>query len=170
MSFHDAQGNASPAPGAHNISHLRVADVIGDRSEIYSLRPEDTVEAAAQKLKNWRVRTAAVTDDVGNVAGILGQSDISSRVVAAGIDPRAVAVRDVMTGEPICIDIETDLLTCVRVMRQHGISHIVLTRPTPEGEQYFGMVSANDVLGVLAHADSQDTSRVMHELAGGTNA
>ena len=73
-----------------------------------------------------------------------------------------------MTREPVCIDVETDLLTCVRVMRQHGISHIVLTRPTPEGEQYFGMVSANDVLGVLSHTDSQDTSQVMHELAGGT--
>src|SRR5688572_7542183 len=81
--------------GGRGISQLRAVDVIGDRTEIYALRPEDTVESAAQKLKGWRVRTSAVCDDVGNVAGILGQSDISSRVVAAGLDPKAVDVRSV---------------------------------------------------------------------------
>lgn len=171
--------NQPPSPGSgslhghegsgHHISTLRAADVIGDRTEIYALRPEDTIESAAQKLKNWRVRTVGVTDEVGNVAGILGQSDISSRVVAAGLDPKRVPVREVMTVEPICVDVETDLLTCVRVMRQNGISHIVLTQPTPEGEQYFGMISANDVLGVIANAGAEG-SDWMKEFAGGTTA
>jgi predicted transcriptional regulator len=144
---------------------MRAADVIGDRTDIYALRPEHTVEVAAQKLKDWRVRTIAVTDDVGNVAGILGQSDIASRVVAAGLDPKSVPVREVMTREPICVDVETDLLTCVRIMRQHGISHIVLTRTNAEGEQYFGMISANDVLGVVARMGTE-VDFVVREFAG----
>jgi predicted transcriptional regulator len=141
---------ASHGSGDQHIAYLRAADVIGTRTEIYSLRPTDSVEAAAQKLKRWRVRTSAVCDDVGNVVGIFGQSDIASRVVAAGLDPKAAVVREVMTTQPICMDIETDVLTCVRTMRSNGISHIVLTRTNAEGEQYFGMISANDVLGVIA--------------------
>jgi hypothetical protein len=35
-------------------------------------------------------------------------------------------------------------------MQTHRISHIALTRTTAEGEQYFGMVSANDILGVVS--------------------
>jgi signal-transduction protein with cAMP-binding, CBS, and nucleotidyltransferase domain len=149
---HAPGGHADASHRGHDqpIAHLRAADVIGNRTEIYSLRPADTVEAAAQKLKRWRVRTSAVCDDVGNVAGILGQSDIASRVVAAGLDPKTALVRDVMTIEPVCVDVETEVLTCARMMREHGISHIVLTRTTAEGEQYFGMISANDVLGVIS--------------------
>jgi predicted transcriptional regulator len=164
-------GAASKGHGSdvHHITHLRAADVIGDRTEIYSLRPEHTVETAAQKLKDWRLRTIAVTDDVGNVAGIFGQSDIASRVVAAGLEPRSVAVRDVMTHEPVCVDVETDLLTCVRIMRRHGISHIVLTRTCAEGEQYFGMISANDVLGVIARLGTEGNFW-FRELAGEVQA
>jgi predicted transcriptional regulator len=129
---------------------MRAADVIGTRTEIYALGPNDCVEVAAQKLKEWRVRTSAVCDDVGNVVGIFGQSDIASRVVAAGLDPKTARVRDVMTVQPVCADVETDMLTVVRIMRHNGISHVVLTRTTAEGEQYYGMISANDVLGVIA--------------------
>jgi signal-transduction protein with cAMP-binding, CBS, and nucleotidyltransferase domain len=150
--------------GIHHISSLRAADVIGDRQEIYALNPGDTVEVAAQKLKHWRVRTIAVCDDVGNVAGIFGQSDIASRVVASGLDPRTVAVREVMTREPVCVDVETDVLTCVRTMRRNGISHIVLTRTNAEGEQYFGMISANDVLGVVGRLEA-DSSGWFKEFA-----
>ncbi len=147
-----------------NIVSLRVVDVIGNRTEIFALRPGDTVEFAAQKLARWHVRTAAVCDDVGNLAGIFGQSDISTRVVAAGIDPKTAQVRDVMTAEPISADVETDLLTCVRLMQHHGVSHIALTRTTAEGEQYFGMVSANDILGVVSR--QVGSSDWMREFAG----
>ncbi len=139
----------------HHIIHWRAADAIGERTEIYALRPEQTVESAARMLKDWHVRTIAVTDDVGNVAGVFGHSDIASRVVAAGLDPRTVALREVMTHEPVCCDVETDLLTCVRIMRERGISHVVLTRTTAEGEQYYGMLSANDILGVVARGTSE---------------
>src|SRR6188768_906495 len=124
MATNDEEVQQSEQPSRH-ISQLRAVDVIGDRTEIYALRPGDPVEVAAQKLQRWKVRTVAVTDDVGNVAGILGQSDISSRVVASGLDPKAVPVREVMTVEPVCVDVETDVLTCVRLMRKHGISHVV---------------------------------------------
>ena len=167
MSPNDTPGSAADIeqPG-HHIRHLRAADVIGDRTQIYAIRPEDTIETAAVKLKDWRVRTIAVTDDVGNVSGVFGQSDIASRVVAAGLDPRHVPVRDVMTGDPVCVDVETDLLTIVRVMQQHGISHVVLTRPTPEGEQYFGMISANDVLRVIASGGSAGREMVSEFASG----
>jgi predicted transcriptional regulator len=154
MTSNDTPHFAEHAPSSHenlgNIAVIRVADVIGERIEIFALRPGDTVESAAQKLARWHVRTAAVCDDVGNLAGIFGQSDISARVVAAGLDPKSTIVQDVMTSDPISADIETDMLTCVRLMRRHGISHIALTRTTAEGEQYFGLVSANDILGVVA--------------------
>lgn len=174
MSVNEMKGRGPDATGVgassgHHIKHFRAADVIGERTEIYSLRPEQTVEVAAQRLKDWHVRTIAVTDDVGNVAGVFGQSDIASRVVAAGLDPKTLPLREVMTREPLCVDVETDLHTCVQIMRQNGISHIVLTRTTAEGEQYFGMISANDVLGVIARMGSEGTSWVQ-EFAGGSNA
>lgn len=151
---------------ASPISHIRAADVVGERVEIFAIDPTDSVESAAQKLRNWRVRTSAVCDDVGNVSGILGQSDIASRVVAAGLDPRSVLVREVMTREPVCVDVETDVMTCVRLMRKRGISHLVLTRTNAEGEQYFGMISANDVLGVVARLATDDGNTWFRELAG----
>ncbi len=171
MSSNDSSASAQRIAGlAHSvaapISHLRAVDVVGDRTEIFAMNPQDSVEVAAQKLRNWHVRTSAVCDDVGNVAGIFGQSDIASRVVAAGLDPKHVAVREVMTREPVCVDVETDLMTCVRLMRRHGISHLVLTRTNAEGEQYFGMISANDVLGVVARLATDEGTAWFRDLAG----
>jgi predicted transcriptional regulator len=142
-----------------------VADVIGQRTDVYALRPGDTVEVAAQKLKRWRVRTVPVADDVGIVVGILGQSDISSRVVAAGLDPKTASVQEVMTPDPVSVDLEADLFTCVQLMRRHGISHIVVTRTNAEGEQHYGTISATDLLGVMAR--QAGSTPWMEELAEG---
>lgn len=170
MTPNDSVASAQHVTGlAHSIaapiSHLRAADVVGDRTDIFAMRPSDSVESAAQKLRNWHVRTSAVCDDVGNVAGIFGQSDIASRVVACGLDPKHVVVREVMTCEPVCVDVETDLMTCVQLMRRHGISHLVLTRTNAEGEQYFGMISANDVLGVVARLATDEGNAWFRDLA-----
>ncbi len=152
-----AASNRNDHPPVQHLTHLKAADVIGARTEIYALRPEHSVATAARMLRDWRVRTVAVIDDVGNVAGIFGQSDIASRVVAAGLDPQTVVVRNAMTIDPECVDVETDLITCIHTMRRRKISHLVLTRTTAEGEQYFGMISGNDVLGAVARlsGDSQ---------------
>jgi signal-transduction protein with cAMP-binding, CBS, and nucleotidyltransferase domain len=170
MSLKDPNGAATGSAAAEHgltgiVSRTRVADIVGDRSELYCLGPNETVEAAARKLKEWHVRTATVCDDSGNVVGVLGQSDISSRVVAAGLDPHSTAIRDVMTADPQCADLETDLLTVVHLMRGRGISHIVLTRTTAEGEQFYGMISASDIMGVLASQAGPD-SIWMNDLAG----
>lgn len=165
MPSHEGLGSATQASDTrHQLTHMRAVDIVGDRTEIYSLSPSDSVETAAQKLKNWRVRTSAVCDDVGNVVGIFGQSDIASRVVAAGLDPKTIIVRQAMTSEPVTVDVESDLLTVVRIMRKHGISHVILTRTTAEGEQHFGNISANDILGVIARLDT--TTDLFRELAG----
>jgi predicted transcriptional regulator len=160
MSSHEAGSIAA------NINVMRVVDVIGHRTEIFALRPTDAVAVAAQKLMRWHVRTAPVADDFGNVVGILGQSDISSRVVAAGLDPKTAIVSTVMTAQPVCVDIETDLLTCVHLMRKHGISHVVVTRTNAEGEQHFGTISANDLLDVVAK--QAGAKSWMEELAEGS--
>lgn len=166
----ETTGGATGAVAAESglstlVTRLRVADLVGDRTELYCLGPGDTVEQAAQRLREWRVRTATVCDDSGNVIGVLGQSDISTRVVAAGLDPRATAVKDVMTADPQCVDIETDLLTVVHLMSGKGISHVVLTRANAEGEQFYGMVSASDIMGVFARQAGPD-SEWMRDLAG----
>jgi signal-transduction protein with cAMP-binding, CBS, and nucleotidyltransferase domain len=170
MSLKDPNGAAAGAATADQgltglVSRTRVADIVGDRSEVYCLGPNQTVEEAARKLKAWRIRTVTVCDDSGNVVGVLGQSDISTRVVASGLDPHTTAVRDVMTADPQCVDLETDLLTVVHLMSGRGISHIVLTRTTAEGEQFYGMISASDVMGVLARQGGPD-SIWMQDLAG----
>ena len=64
MSLNEPNGGASGTATAEQglsavVSRTRVADVIGDRNELYCLGPGETIEQAAQKLLEWRVRTLA---------------------------------------------------------------------------------------------------------------
>jgi CBS domain-containing protein len=56
-------------------------------------------------------------------------------------------VSEVMTANPITVPPTTNLDECVRLMEKHGIYHLPVI---DTGETYHGMISAQDLLRVIA--------------------
>ena len=61
---------------------MRVADLIQDRNEVFSVRESDTVYDVARYLRDRGVRSVGVVSDTGKLTGVVSQSDISDRVAA----------------------------------------------------------------------------------------
>jgi len=103
--------------------------------------PGDTLEQAARKMEELNVGPMPVCE--GNrVVGMLTDRDITVRAVAAGCDPKATLVADVMTQEIISCYEDQDVRDAARLMEEKQIRRLlVLSR----ANQLVGIVSLGDL-------------------------
>src|SRR5580704_13463312 len=105
---------------------MNVADLVASRTEIYSLCEEATVHDAARYLRDRQIRSAGVLNTAGKLVGVISQSDISDKVAAENKCPAWMRVSEVMTRELISVPLETPIETCLRLMEQHTIFHLLV--------------------------------------------
>jgi len=86
----------------------------------------------------------------GELVGIFTERDLMSRVVAAGRDAAQLLVAEVMTDDPLTIDPDDSLETCLTLMRRHNFRHL----PVSKGRELKGIVSLRDIL--LHDLDEKD--------------
>ena len=126
---------------------MNVEDLIRSRSEVYSVTEDMTVYDAARYLREKQVRAVGVLKPGGRLVGVVSQSDISDKVAAENKCPAWMRVSEVMTPNPITVPPATHLDECVRLMEKNGIYHLPVI---DESQTYRGMISAQDLLRVIA--------------------
>ena len=126
---------------------MTVKDLIGSRTEVFSVKEETTVHETARYLREKQVRAVGVLKPDGKLMGVVSQSDISDKVAAENKCPAWMRVAEVMTPHPIVVPPDTHLDECVRLMERHGIYHLPVV---DELETYHGMISAQDLLRIIA--------------------
>jgi CBS domain-containing protein len=90
-----------------------------------TLAPEQTVLQAARALTQRRVGAATVLQGT-DVLGVVTERDVLEKVVAAGRDPAATRVRDIMSSPALTIGVNTSVSAAAAMMRQHHIRHLVV--------------------------------------------
>jgi len=130
---------------------MTVLDVIGSRSNVYSVSEELTVHDAARYLRERAVRAVGVVDARGQVVGVLSQSDISDKVAAENKCPAWMRVHEIMSTSLVAVSPAEPVDACLRLMEQHGIYHLLVIDDRLEPRRRFrGMLSVSDVLRVIA--------------------
>jgi signal-transduction protein with cAMP-binding, CBS, and nucleotidyltransferase domain len=74
--------------------------------------------------------------------GIFSERDLMKRVVAEGCDPRSTCLAEVMTDDPLTINMNEELENCLMLMRRHSFRHL----PVCHDGQLVGIVSLRDIL------------------------
>jgi CBS domain-containing protein len=126
---------------------MKVLDLIGTRSAIFSIRDEATVHEAAQYLRDRQVRSVGVLDAAGALVGVISQSDISDKVAAENKCPAWMRVSEIMSTGLVSVTPDRPLDECLRLMEQNGIYHLLVV---DQSGQYRGMLSVSDLLKVIA--------------------
>lgn len=128
---------------------MRVADIIGSRTTVYSLDQDSTVHDAAQYLRERQVRAAGVLDADKRLVGVISQSDICDKVAAENRCPAWVRVREIMTASDL-VKVSPDMTAdaCLRLMEQNGIYHLLVEDGSGS---FMGMLSVSDLLRVIAN-------------------
>jgi len=126
---------------------MTVLDLIGSRTEVYSIPSDSTVHDAARYVRERQIRAVGVLDADGRLVGVVSQSDISDKVAAENKCPAWMRVTEIMSTGLVTVTPERPLTECLRLMEQHGIYHLLVV---DEGGGYRGMLSVTDLLTVIA--------------------
>jgi CBS domain-containing protein len=109
--------------------------------------PTESVLEAARRMGERRVGTLVIVDDAGKPIGLLTDRDLALRVVAAGGDPRATSVGEVMTAHPKTVGESTPIESALSLMRSGSFRRLPVVN---DDGKLVGIVSLDDVLSLLA--------------------
>ena len=124
------------------------------------LRPDDSVEAAWQLMREHRVGCVLVVDD-GALVGILTERDLLMRVDAPG---SARPIREVMTPDPETLSPDDPIVYALNKMSVGGFRHVPLVDAT---RRPVGIVSVKDIIDYIVDFFAKDVLTVPPDLARG---
>src|SRR5712671_4464119 len=104
------------------------------------LPPRTSVMEAAQQMHARHVRAVLVTEGDASLVGIFTERDAISRVLAAGRDPVATTLADVMTNNPETITPQQTATEVLRLMKEAHVRHL----PVVHDGKTVGIVVRND--------------------------
>lgn len=117
---------------------MKVRDIMS--KDIACVRSDDTIERAAQLMKQYNVGSIPVcTDD--KILGIVTDRDIAVRSTATGEDPGERRVGDIMTKEPVVGSPEMDVRDAAKLMSDRQIRRL----PIVENNSLIGIVALGDI-------------------------
>ena len=119
---------------------MQVRDVMTNGA--VCVRPSDSLQEAAQKMRDLDVGPLPVRGDDDRLVGILTDRDITVRAVAEGCDPRATTVKDVMTPDVVYCFKDQDVREAARLMQQYQVRRLVVLN---QDERIVGIVSLGDL-------------------------
>jgi len=108
---------------------------------LVSVGPDDTVESALKLMRDRRVRAVLVLE-AGHLSGIVTQGDCAIKVLLPGLDAKSVAVRNIMTANPMTVKLSDPIEACMGLMASRNFRHL----PVVEAGRVVGVVSIGDVV------------------------
>ena len=106
-----------------DLSNTLVKDIM--TKEIEVLHPDDTIQTAAQKMRDFNIGFLPVLED-GELIGVITDRDLVVRVMADGIKSKAMIGRDILTSPAIyCFD-DQQLDQAAILMQMHQIRRLVV--------------------------------------------
>jgi len=118
----------------------RIYDLIRGQ-ETYRADSKQTVLELAKAMVERNIGAVPVLEN-GDLVGIFSERDLMKRVVAEGRDPRSTCMAEVMTDDPLTINMNEELANCMALMRRHNFRHL----PVCHEGQLIGIVSLRDIL------------------------
>jgi CBS domain-containing protein len=136
---------------------MAIGDVM--RTRVVTVNTDDSARLAVLRMLEEGVGSVAVCEG-GKLIGIFTERDVLG-LAGEGTDLDAVRVGDVMTREPLTVDVGVAVLDAARLMGERKIRHL----PVVEGDHLLGMVGIRDVLGSLVERLWQSRDSAAHDTA-----
>src|ERR1044072_4778888 len=109
------------------------------KRDLYTVPADSSVQTAVEYMTSRNVG-AVIISDGERIVGLFSERDLMKRVVARGLNPKAVQVRDVMTTEVVAGNPDDSHEDGISKMRQARCRHL----PILEGMRFLGLVSLRD--------------------------
>jgi CBS domain-containing protein len=114
-------------------------DLLAGR-ELGSVQPDITVRRACHTLDARDVGAVVVLADTALV-GILSERDVIRKCICSGLRTDETLVCDIMTPNPVVIDVNCSITKALDTMRAGGFRHL----PVMQGTAVVGLLSMRDI-------------------------
>ncbi len=128
---------------------MKAADIM--RQPVFATTPEAWVQEVLAYLAANDISGMPVAERDGAVVGIVTADDIL-RAFVSGAEIETLTVRDIMSREPITVDVETPLADVMRTVHDEGILRV----PVLENGRLVGIISRGDVIKALVTSEGLD--------------
>ena len=119
-----------------------VKSVLSQKSgALISVRSDDQVVKALLQMRDNRVRSVLVIDDEVLV-GIITQGDCAIKVLLPGLDAKSTMVSQVMTRNPMTVQLGDRIEACMGLMAGKGFRHL----PVMDAGKVVGVISIGDAV------------------------
>lgn len=130
-------------------------------TSVYCIAVDSTVDAAVSEMNRQRVGSIVVKN-ANKVVGIFTERDVLTRIVAAGRDPKATTVIEVMTADFLSITQDTSVEDAMQMMTDKRVRHL----PVFDGEQLLGLISIGDVTRWLLKVNEMEAENLRRYVFG----
>lgn len=138
QSYRQMQQQFAAMSAQAQLHQNRLANLI--KREPFTVSQETPLSEALTKMDEMKVGSILVTDQDGQLVGILTDKDLLRRVVLPQL-PLSTPIRQVMTANPKVLDADSSVEQAAQLMLQHEFRHV----PVVSKGQIIGMVSERDL-------------------------
>jgi CBS domain-containing protein len=140
-----------------------IGAVLGAKGRsLYSIRPDDSVFDALQKMADHNVGALVVLDE-DKLVGIVSERDYARKIVLKGRTSLATQVRDIMSTKVICARLEHTVEECMAIMTARAVRHL----PVLDHKKVVGMVSIGDLVKAIISDQKFVIEQLEHYMHGG---
>lgn len=117
----------------------QILDVKG--TQVWSIAPDRTVFDALKLMGEKEIGALSVVEN-GRLVGIISERDYARKVILKGRTSRDTLVKEIMSANVVCTQLDRTVEECMQVMTERRIRHL----PVMEGERLVGIISIGDLV------------------------
>jgi CBS domain-containing protein len=121
-----------------------------------ALEASASAQEAGERLSDPAVRAVLVSDDDGQLVGVVTRKTLVQKIVAAGRDPRATSLRDIAEPPLFTIDASMDLDEAYHVLEEQDLERV----PVVERGRLVGILSRTVLRRRLAEDEPPSQQQV----------
>jgi CBS domain-containing protein len=134
-------------------------------SAIWHVTPETTVFDAIKVMADKNIGALPVLAQ-GMITGIFTERDYTRKIALMGKSSKATLVKEVLSGDVICVGPDESVEECMRLMTQNRIRHL----PVVEGKNLMGIISIGDLVNWIINSQNAAIEQMEQYIAGGITA
>ncbi|WP_426700812.1 CBS domain-containing protein [Rhodanobacter sp. Col0626] len=119
-------------------------------STVFSISPEAPVLEAIKHMAEHRVGALLVMRG-DQLVGVVSERDYARKVILQGRSSSQTSVSDIMSGTPLTVGPDTDVLDCMRLCTDSRVRHL----PVVEGNGVVGVISIGDLVKAVIDAQAE---------------
>lgn len=140
----------------------KVRNILQSKNNItISVTPDSTVFEALELMVEKNVGALLVMDQ-DNFVGIFTERDYARKVILMGKASKETPIREIMTEDPVTVNMDNTIEDCMRLMTNKFIRHL----PVIENGKLIGIISIGDVVKFIIEEQRFIIQNLEHYITG----